>query len=29
MLGDDNYGMGAYGMDWVHNTEPEQSRVTG
>ena len=23
-----NYGLGAYGMESVHNTEPERSRVT-
>ena len=25
---DGNYEVGAYGMEWVHNREPEQSRVT-
>ena len=28
ILCDGNYGLGAYGMDSVHNREPEQSRVT-
>ena len=23
-----NYGLGAYGFDYVHNREPERSRVT-
>ena len=27
ILGDGNYGLGAYGMDSVHNREPERSRV--
>ena len=25
---DGNYGVGAYGMEWVHNREPERNRVT-
>ena len=25
---DSNYEVGAYGMEWVHNREPERSRVT-
>ena len=25
---DGNNGVGAYVMEWVHNREPEQSRVT-
>ena len=25
---DGNYEVGAYVMEWVHNWEPEQSRVT-
>ena len=25
---DGNYEVGAYGMEWVHNREPELSRVT-
>ena len=25
---DGNYGVGAYGMEWVHDREPERSRVT-
>ena len=25
---DGNYEFGAYGMEWVHNREPERSRVT-
>ena len=25
---DDNYEVGAYGMEWVHNREPERSRLT-
>ena len=25
---DGNYEVGAYGMEWVHNREPERSRVT-
>ena len=33
ILGDGIYGLDAvipiYGMEWVHNREPEQSRVTG
>ena len=28
ILCDGNYGLGAYGMDSVHNREPEQSQVT-
>ena len=28
LLSDGNYGLGAYGMDYVHNREPERSRVT-
>ena len=28
ILCDDNYGLGTYGMDSVHNIEPERSRVT-
>ena len=28
ILCDGNYGLGAYGMDSVHNREPERSRVT-
>ena len=28
ILYDSNYGPGAYGMDSVHNREPERSRVT-
>ena len=28
LLCDGNYGVGAHGMDLVHNREPEQSRVT-
>ena len=23
-----NYGVGAYGMEWVHISQPEQSRIT-
>ena len=25
---DGNYEVNAYGMEWVHNREPERSRVT-
>ena len=25
---DGNYEVGAYGMEWLHNREPERSRVT-
>ena len=28
ILCDGNCGLGAYGMDLVHNWEPERSRVT-
>ena len=28
ILCDDNYGLGAYGMDLKQNMEPERSRVT-
>ena len=28
ILCDGNYGLGVYGMEWVHNREPEGSRVT-
>ena len=28
ILCDGNYGMGVYGIDSVHNREPERSRVT-
>ena len=24
---DGNYEVGAYGMEWVHNREPERSRI--
>ena len=27
MLSDDNFGVGAYSMEWVHNREAERSRV--
>ena len=26
---DGNYEVGAYGMEWVHNMEPEGSLLTG
>ena len=26
--GEGNYGVGEYGMEWAHNMEPEQGRVT-
>ena len=28
ILCDGNYGMGVFGVDSVHNREPERSRVT-
>ena len=27
ILCDDNYGVGAYGMEWMHYKEPEQSCI--